>query len=66
MDEWEELIKFNTSPVEFLSQIETEGEGQEVQGLMMMTLDQVVVEPVEEERQVGECTSFLRCQYLWF
>ena len=64
MDEWEELIKFNTSPVEFLSQIETEGEGQKVQGLMMMTLDQVVVEPVEEERQVGECASFLLYQYL--
>ena len=50
MDEWEELIKFDTSPVEFLSQIETECERQEVQGLMMMALDQMVVQPIEEER----------------
>ena len=43
------MIKFDTSPIEFLSQIETESEGQEVQELMM-TLDQIVVQPIEEER----------------
>ena len=57
MDEYEELIKFDTSPIEFLNQIEIEGERQGVQGLMMMILDQMVEQSVEEERQVGEHTS---------